>query len=127
MTGDTKPVTLETGYVLRVPPFIEEGGKKMLRNLLYVVMLLFVLSPLLSAETFDFMKLSDEVSFYANTSDKFDTRGRTLQIVAINQVKIGAWFQVEFTGDFNWDLTPGYDYDYYIEIGVVKTFWKNLR
>ena len=24
-SGDTKPVTLETGYVLNVPPFIEEG------------------------------------------------------------------------------------------------------
>ena len=27
VTGDTKPVTLETGYVLRVPPFVEEGGR----------------------------------------------------------------------------------------------------
>ena len=27
VAGDTKPVTLETGYVLRVPLFIEEGGK----------------------------------------------------------------------------------------------------
>jgi elongation factor P len=27
VAGDTKPVTLETGYVLRVPPFIEEGSK----------------------------------------------------------------------------------------------------
>ena len=26
-TGDSKPVTLETGYNLRVPPFIEEGTK----------------------------------------------------------------------------------------------------
>lgn len=26
-TGDNKPVTLETGYELRVPPFIEEGTK----------------------------------------------------------------------------------------------------
>ena len=26
-TGDTKPVTTETGYILRVPPFVEEGGK----------------------------------------------------------------------------------------------------
>ncbi|MBN2061207.1 MAG: elongation factor P [Deltaproteobacteria bacterium] len=26
-TGDSKPVTLETGYTLRVPPFIEEGTK----------------------------------------------------------------------------------------------------
>ena len=27
VSGDSKPVTLETGYVLRVPPFIEEGSK----------------------------------------------------------------------------------------------------
>ncbi len=27
VTGDTKPITVETGYILRVPPFIEEGGK----------------------------------------------------------------------------------------------------
>ena len=26
-SGDSKPVTLETGYTLRVPPFIEEGIK----------------------------------------------------------------------------------------------------
>lgn len=98
----------------------------MLRNILCAFLMLLVLSPILSAETFDFMKLCDEVSFFANTNDKFDTRGRTLQVVALNQVKIGTWFQIEFTGDFNWDLDPGYDYDYYIEVGVVKTFWGNL-
>jgi elongation factor P len=27
VSGDSKPVTLETGYVLRVPPFIQEGEK----------------------------------------------------------------------------------------------------
>ncbi len=27
VAGDSKPVTLETGYQLRVPPFIEEGDK----------------------------------------------------------------------------------------------------
>ncbi len=27
VAGDTKPVTLETGYVLRVPPFIEEEDR----------------------------------------------------------------------------------------------------
>ena len=26
-SGDTKPATLETGHVLQVPPFIEEGEK----------------------------------------------------------------------------------------------------
>lgn len=27
VSGDSKPVTLETGYLLRVPPFIEEGSR----------------------------------------------------------------------------------------------------
>ena len=27
VSGDSKPVTLETGYSLRVPPFVEEGTK----------------------------------------------------------------------------------------------------
>jgi elongation factor P len=27
VAGDSKPVTLETGYTLRVPPFVEEGNK----------------------------------------------------------------------------------------------------
>ena len=27
VSGDSKPITMETGYVLRVPPFIEEGSK----------------------------------------------------------------------------------------------------
>jgi elongation factor P len=27
VSGDSKPVTVETGYTLRVPPFIEEGTK----------------------------------------------------------------------------------------------------
>jgi hypothetical protein len=99
-----------------------------LKNLLLCLALLFSFTPLLSAETFDFMKISDEVSFYANTDDDFNTQGRTLQIVALNSFKIGAWFQIEFTGDFNWEMTtlPGKTYDYYIEIGIVKPIWKKL-
>ena len=27
VSGDSKPVTLETGYTVRVPPFVEEGNK----------------------------------------------------------------------------------------------------
>ena len=26
-SGDSKPATLETGYVIQVPPFVEEGEK----------------------------------------------------------------------------------------------------
>jgi hypothetical protein len=98
----------------------------MAKNLLLAILILFLETPLITARTFDFMKLSDEVSFYFNTNDDFNARGRTLQIVAINQVKIGTWFQVEFTGDFNWETTIGVNYDYYIEVGIVKRVWKNF-
>jgi len=95
---------------------------------LFVTLLFLSLAQPISAETFDFMKISDEISFYANTDDNLNTQGRTLQIVAINSLKIGTWFQIEFTGDFNWEMTtlPGKTYDYYIEVGVVKPLWKNL-
>ncbi len=98
-----------------------------LKNLFVTLVLLF-LNPLLSAETFDFMKISDEVSYYANSDDDFNAQGRTLQIVALNSFKIGTWFQIEFTGDFNWEMTtlPDKTYDYYIEVGIVKPLWKNL-
>lgn len=88
--------------------------------------LMLCLAATVRAESFGFAKISDEVSFYKNTDDDFNSLGRTLQVIAINQVKIGFWFQVEFTGDFNWRLTAGTAHDYYIEVGVVKPVWKQL-
>jgi len=96
------------------------------RLVVILLMQIYLSASGLSAEVFAFLKLSDEVSFYANSDDDFDARGRTLQIVAINQVKIGTWFQIEFTVDFNWEMTPGENYDYYLEIGIVKPFWKHF-
>jgi len=94
--------------------------------ILVLTLPLSLMSQAADDAAFDFAKISDEASFYFNSDDDFDQRGRTLQIVAINQVKIGTWFQVEFTGDFNWDMTLDVDYDYYIEVGVVKPVWKNF-
>lgn len=94
--------------------------------LLTTLVIAVVCTSAFAEKPFGFEKLSDEISFFANTNDEFDTQGRTLQVVAINNVKIGTWFQIEFTGDFNWDMTPGEDYDYYIEVGVVKPIWKNF-
>jgi hypothetical protein len=98
-----------------------------MRTAVFVISLILISNSVLFAENpFGFAKISDEISFYANTDDDFNTRGRTLQVVAINNVKIGTWFQIEFTGDFNWEMTPGENYDYYLEFSLVKPVYKNL-
>ncbi len=72
--------------------------------------------------------ISNEVSFYKNVDDDGIDRGTTLQIISINMFTIGTDFIVEFTGDFNWgmDLFDEYDYDYYIELSLVKPVYKSL-
>lgn len=74
------------------------------------------------------MPISNEVSFYKNVDDDGIDRGTTLQIISINMFTIGTDFIVEFTGDFNWrmDLFDEYDYDYYIELSLVKPVYKSL-
>lgn len=68
----------------------------------------------------------NEVSVYQNSSDDGDNLGQTLQIVSINEIKMGVTFNLEFTADFNRKLTPGKDSDYYLEIGLVKPVWRDL-
>jgi len=74
----------------------------------------------------DFSPISNEVSLYQNGSDDGDNLGQTLQVVFINTVTIGTELGVEFTADFNRKMTPGEDYDYYLEFGLVKPVWKKL-
>lgn len=71
---------------------------------------------------------TNEVSFYKNLDDSGDDRGKTLQIISINGFNVGTDFVLEFTGDFNWGLStlPDIDYDYYIELSLVKPVYKSL-
>jgi hypothetical protein len=78
------------------------------------------------AQTFTFEKISNELSLYQNYSDEIDTRGQTVQVVAINRVRIGWWFQTEFTADFNYDYDKAKAWDYYLEIGIVKSLFRGL-
>jgi hypothetical protein len=73
-----------------------------------------------------FSPIVNEVSVYQNSSDDGDNLGQTLQIVSINEIKVGVAFNLEFTADFNRKLTPGKDRDYYLEIGLVKPVWRRL-
>jgi hypothetical protein len=84
------------------------------------------------SEPFGISPITNELSFYKNADDDFNSLGRTLQIVSINSFKALTWFNVEFTGDFNWkmteDIEPGQrkSYDYYLELSLVKPLGKHL-
>jgi hypothetical protein len=68
----------------------------------------------------------NEISLYQNSADDGTNLGQTLQIISINEIRLGTTFNLEFTADFNRKMTPGEDTDYYIEIGLVKPVWKSL-
>ena len=76
-----------------------------------------------------FYPISNEVAFYQNYDDTGTDRGRTLQIVAINNFKLLTSFNFEFTADYNWDmsyidpfdLSAGFNVrDHYVELSLVK-------
>lgn len=68
--------------------------------------------------------ITNEISYFKNVDDLGDSRGTTLQIVSINEFHIGTSFIIEFTGDFNWDMDCYKDYDYYLELSLVKPIYK---
>jgi len=57
---------------------------------------------------------------YANVDDSGANRGHTLQLVLINSFKVLTSFTIEFTADYNYDLTPGLKEDHYVELSFVK-------
>ncbi len=67
-----------------------------------------------------FYPISNEISYYRNYDDTGEKRGQTLQIIAINGFKLLTDFSLEFTADYNFDLTPGLDRDHYVELSLVK-------
>ena len=70
--------------------------------------------------TVGFYPISNEISLYKNIDDNGTGRGETLQIISINGFTLLTSFSFEFTGDFNFGLTPGYDNDHYVELSLVK-------
>ena len=101
---------------------------KMTLIVLVVTAILLVVTPVKAETGFTaslsdqvgFTKLVNEISFYQNTDSDFDGMGRTLQVISINSFKLFTTFNLEFTGDFNWELDLYEDYDYYIELSLVK-------
>lgn len=100
-----------------------------MKRIVVTMLLLLCLSAAANAETgftaqlsddLAFTKLVNEVSFYRNTDSDFNERGVTLQVISINAFHIFTDFNFEFTGDFNWELDLYEDYDYYLELSIVK-------
>ena len=69
---------------------------------------------------FGFYPITNEISLLKSFDDSGEDRGKTVQIVMINSFKLITSFNFEFTGDFNFDLTPGLDRDHYVELSLVK-------
>jgi hypothetical protein len=86
----------------------------------FLVSFLIFCSSSSDARSFGFKKLVNEVSLYQNRYDDFLNAGQTLQIVSINSLKLGTWFNLEFTYDLNYDLEKEDDFSYYMEVGLVK-------
>lgn len=107
-----------------------------MRKLFVIVVILIFLFPLsimalppIEGKVFGVTPLVNEVSLYKNVDDAGNNRGQTLQIISINTIKIWTEFNIEFTGDFNFDMTYEFDgskmdNDHYIELSIVKPVYK---
>ncbi|HDL02498.1 MAG: hypothetical protein DRP46_13850 [Candidatus Zixiibacteriota bacterium] len=103
--------------------------RKIIAPFLFIV-IISAAAPVLSlppveGRVFGIMPITNELSFYKNVDDDGNDRGETLQIVAINTIKIWTEFNFEFTGDFNWDMSSEYN-DHYIELSLVKPVGYNF-
>ncbi len=67
-----------------------------------------------------FYPISNEISYYKNYDDAGEDRGETVQVISINAFRLFTDFSFEFTGDFNFDFSPGLRDDHYIELSLVK-------
>lgn len=97
-----------------------------MRGWVVVGIMLLVAGGLSGARAQGVAPITNEISWYKNIDDAGSSRGTTLQIISINMFDVGTDFILEFTGDFNWDLDLYEDYDYYLELSVVKPVYKSL-
>lgn len=90
---------------------------------LMVIAMWVAFSPVFAQSVTPF---TNEISYFKNIDDLGNSRGTTLQVISINGFNIGTDFVFEFTGDFNWNLDLYEDYDYYMELSIVKPVYKKL-
>jgi hypothetical protein len=103
-----------------------------MRQAVLISIVAVLLTPAAHGEHFGMSPITNELSFYKNTDDDFNSLGRTLQIISINSFTAFTRFNIEFTGDFNWKMTPEMGgpgretYDYYLELSLVKPLTRRL-
>ena len=101
-------------------------------RIVLIIIALMLVAPVADGEDFGISPITNELSFYKNTDDDFNSLGRTLQIISINSFKAFTWFNLEFTADFNWKMAEEFEgpgrknYDYYFELSLVKPLTKRL-
>jgi hypothetical protein len=89
-----------------------------------IAVVLAIILPVASVSADLVTPYSNEISYFKNLDDLGRSRGTTLQIISINGFNLGTDFIFEFTGDFNWELDLVEDYDYYLELSLVKPVYK---
>jgi len=70
--------------------------------------------------------ISNNISLYQNAYDDWNDAGQTLQIVLINSFKLGTWFTLEITGDFDRNLQEKDKVCHYFEFGLVKDIYSKF-
>jgi hypothetical protein len=93
---------------------------------LWLGILIFIVLAASAMATDIVTPYADNISLYKNVDDQGNDRGTTLQIVAVNGIKLITDFTFEFTADFNWKLDLVEKHDYYMELSVVKPVYKTL-
>ncbi len=81
--------------------------------------------PSIDGKVFGLYPLTNEISFLKNVDDSGTDRGLTVQVIAINGFKLLTDFTLEFTADFNWDMSYKNN-DHYIELSLVKPVIKSV-
>jgi hypothetical protein len=81
--------------------------------------------PSIDGKVFGLYPLTNEVSFLKNVDDSGIDWGLTVQVIAINGFKLWTDFTLEFTADFNWDMSYENN-DHYIELSLVKPVIKSV-
>ncbi|MCK5126671.1 MAG: hypothetical protein KAR42_10480 [candidate division Zixibacteria bacterium] len=97
--------------------------KQLICTVLVFSALLAMWSPSMAQSVTPF---TNEISYFKNVDDAGKNQGTTLQVISINEFTIGTNFIFEFTGDFNWRDDFAKEYDYYLELSIVKPIYKSM-
>jgi hypothetical protein len=93
------------------------------KKILIFLFFILIQPTFVFSQTFALNPISNNVSLYQNTYDDWEDAGQTLQIVMINSFKLGTWFTLEISGDFDRNLQKKDKICHYFEFGLVKDIY----